>query len=99
MNQYERYAFIREKIRILKEEMEELETRIIIRIKDLTGPMKTQYGTFTTQKRVSWKYTENIDRIKKEVLALQKKEQKEGIAEKLEKLSLKFYEIGKEPKK
>ncbi len=95
MNMYQRYAFVYEKIVELEKEKEELEQKIIDKVKSLTGPYKTQYGTFSAQKRVSWKYTEAVGLIKKELVKRQKEEQIKGMAEKEEKMWLRYLDPSK----
>lgn len=93
MNNYEKYAVIRSRIKDLEKEMEILELAIVEEIKGLSAPMKTKYGTFTTQVRAVWKYSPIVQTKKQELVDLQKKEQEEGTATKEEKLSLRFIEV------
>jgi hypothetical protein len=90
MNMYQRYAFVREKLKELEIEQEELEAKIVEKVKQLAGPYKTKFGTFTTASRISWKYSKAVELAKKGILEIQKEEQKNGLAEKEEKVGLRW---------
>lgn len=103
MNKYERYAVIRKQMKELKKEADELEMELLEEVKHLSAPMKTAAGIFTTVTRTSWKYTEAVDYARERaqvavdaayegVKALMKEEEKNGLAEKEEKVGLRFTE-------
>lgn len=103
MNKYDRYATLRAQQKQLQTEIDALDAEILEEISSLSAPMKTNRGTFTTATRVSWKYSENVAIVKKAVESkikevqspldsLMKQEQEDGVAEKIEKTSLRFIE-------
>ena len=97
MDIYKKYSSIKSKISTLNAELKELEPQIFEEIKDLTSPMKTDDGTFTTATTKRWKYSQELttfDKLMREVVKeKQIKEIEEGKAKYEENQSLRF--IGK----
>lgn len=71
MTIYEKYAQIRGKIKELQGVVKEMETQIVEEIKDLTAPMKTGYGSFTTRRSQRWTFTSSVNNKVKELEKLQ----------------------------
>jgi hypothetical protein len=59
MDIYIEYAKTRQQITALTNKMRELETTIISEIKDLSAPMKNEYGTYTSVTRTSIKLSQD----------------------------------------
>jgi hypothetical protein len=56
MTIYEEYAKAKEQVKLLTQRLKEIEPQIVEEIKNLSAPMKTDYGMFSKVQRVSWSY-------------------------------------------
>lgn len=67
MNIYTEYAKIRVQLSELQEKQKELEEKILGEVKNLTAPMKTEVGTFTTVMRKSFIYSDDVKTLEKQI--------------------------------
>ncbi len=105
MTIYSEYAKTKTQIQVLNDRLKELSGQILEEVKGLSEPMRTEDGMFSkviTNKTV---YSEKVDELAKEktkevskfkkqafeeVLSLQKEEENNGIAKRVEEVSLRF---------
>jgi BMFP domain-containing protein YqiC len=85
MDIYIEYAKTRQQITALTNKMRELEASIISEIKDLSAPMKNEYGTYTSVTRVSIKLSAEAVEAQNKI--------REEIKSKTEPLALKIQQI------
>jgi len=94
MSIYEEYAKNKLEIKILTERLKEIEPEILKEITNLSSPMKTDLGTFSTVRTETYKLSEAALSIQSELKAKIKEVEKEDIesgkAEKIESVGLRF---------
>ena len=103
MNFYEEYAKLKIQVKVAQDRMKEIEPVILEEIKNLSAPMKNEFGTYTKVVRETWKYTEfvsqmeeqvkpKIEALLKSVETVKEHERNTGKAEKKEVIGLRFIE-------
>ena len=96
MTIYQEYAKAKQAIKALTSKVKELEPQILEEIKDLSEPMRTDSGTFTTADRFSYKYslelTTKEKEYKDEIKILQAKELECGKVEVSKATGVRFIE-------
>ena len=108
MDIYIEYAKTRQQITALTNKMRELEATIISEIKDLSAPMKNEYGTYTSVTRTTIKLSDGAvkaqEKIKEEIrlktepLSLQIKEISDPLLAEMKEIEKKDIETGKASK-
>lgn len=103
MTPYDEYKKLKEQKEVLEARLKEVEQSILDEIKNLSKPFKTDYGTFTKVTSTKYQYTEavkgwklseevakKVEEEQNQLKALKLKEERDGIATKVETLSLRF---------
>lgn len=97
MTIYEEYSKTKQAIKALSEKLKDIEPKILEEIKDLSEPMRTNEGAFTTVERVSYKYSDSLKDKKvgydAEIRDLQAKEVESGKAESSKSVGIRFTPI------
>lgn len=100
-NVFSEYLKVKEQIESLQEKLKEYEAEMLTVLEKLEKPVRTDVGTFSRVVRTYWTYSEQVEKkqatikqtiapLEKELKELQKREQEEGVAQKQEKISLRF---------
>lgn len=94
MTIYEEYAKAKREITVWQAKLKELEPTLLRELGNVEEPLRTEYGTFTTQTRTSWTFTTEVSAqeavFKKQIEAIKKAEIEAGRAEKEETVGVRF---------
>ncbi len=105
MNIYNDYAKTKQQLQVLNDKLKELSDQILEEVKGLSEPMRTADGMFSKVVTNRTVYSEKVDELSKEktkevskfkktvfeaVEQLKKEEEENGVAKKVEELSLRF---------
>lgn len=85
-----RYGEIKIKIKQLKEEANEIKEEILEEL-DVDTEINTPIGKFTVTERPNWEYSDETEKLNKQVNEMRKQERAEGIATRNPVKSLRFY--------
>jgi len=88
MNKHQEYAQLKEKIKELTAKTKQLEIDLINELTEVDGnKLETKYATFSLYYRPKWKYSDTLIQkeqiMRDQVKLLKKKEELEGVAEKI----------------